>query len=184
MGRTATPSSKSSTENPSDHVLVGRVVKPHGLQGEVLVRVFSDNPARFAPGSQLFIGSAPENARAVRVDTSRADRDRLLVHLDGYLTLESAETLRDKLLFVPAGALGRLGEDEFWEHELVGMTVFHKDGTVLGEITEVLERAAQDLWSVHTVKGEVLFPAAKQLVVSVDVDGRTAVIDPPEGLFD
>lgn len=160
------------------------MVKPHGLQGEVLVRVFSDNPARFAPGSQLFIGFAPESARAVKVDTSRVDRDRLLMHLDGYLTLESAETLRDQLLFVPTDALGRLGEDEFWEHELVGMTVRRKDGTVLGQITGVLDRAAQDLWSVRTDKGEVLFPAAKQLVVSVDVNSRTAVIDPPEGLFD
>lgn len=160
------------------------MVKPHGLQGEVLVRVFSDNPSRFDPGSQLFIGPAPESARAVKVGSSRVDRDRLLLHLDGYLTLESAETLRDKFLFVPTDSLGKLGADEFWEHELVGMTVRHKDGRVLGEITEVLDRAAQDLWSVHTEKGEVLFPAAKQLVVSVDVDSGIAVIDPPEGLFD
>lgn len=150
----------------------------------MLVRVFSDNPARFASGSELFIGSAPDNVRVVKVESSRLNQARMLLHLDGYITLESAETLRDKLLFISADALGELGTDEFWEHELVGMTVRNKDGLVLGEITEVLDRAAQDLWSIHTARGDVLFPAAKQLVVSMDLESRTAMIDPPEGLFD
>lgn len=163
--------------------MVGRIVKPHGLKGEVLVRVLSDNPQRFDPGSELLVGRDPGSSRTMKVESSRTNQARMLVQLAGCFCLEEAETLREQLIFVPAGALGKLEEDEFYFHELMGLAVHHKDGTVLGEITDVLDRLAQDLWVIRTSTGEVLFPAAKPLVVSVDTKNRVVVIDPPEGLF-
>ncbi|MGQ0679059.1 MAG: ribosome maturation factor RimM [Actinomycetota bacterium] len=166
-------------------MLVGRVVKPHALRGEVLIKVFTDNPHRFDPGSWLLAGKQAESTRPVQVLSSRMIHDKLLVHFEGCPDTNCAETLRDQLLFVAEQELEELGEGQFWERDLIGLQVLHRDGAVLGEIAGVLEGAAQDLWSIRTPGGgEVLFPAARQLVVSVDLPTRKAVIDPPEGLFE
>lgn len=149
----------------------------------MLVKAFSDNPHRFDSGADLMVGADPRRSRPMQVELCRQSRGRLLVRFEGVEGIEQAEPLRGDLIFVPAGALGELGIDEFWEHQLVGLTVVHRDGTVLGEIAGVVGRAGQDLWTVRTAAGEVMFPAARQLVVSVDLEAGRAVIDPPEGLF-
>ena len=166
-------------------VLVGRVVKPHGLRGEVLIRSLSDNPDRFGVGSELLIGADAGSAEPAVVAASRNHKGALLVRFDGFSTMEDAETLRERLVFVQSWELDELeDEDAFWEHEVVGLEVRHRDGTRLGTVTEVLVRPAQDLWTVDTKSGEVLFPAAKELVVKLDLETRVVVVDPPEGLFE
>ncbi|CAN5834542.1 ribosome maturation factor RimM [soil metagenome] len=173
-----------ASEEESEFLLVGRVVKPHGLRGEVLIRVLSDNPSRFAAGAELLWGADRDSAEPVTVVLSRAHKGALLVFFEGIHRLEDAEPLRDRLLFVDASEVDDLeDEDAFWEHEVVGLEVLRTDGRVLGRVAEVFSRPAQDLWSVDTGSGEVLFPAAKELVVSVDLDAGKVVIDPPEGLF-
>lgn len=175
---------ESEPRSRPEFVLVGRVVKPHGLKGEVLIRAWSDNPARFDAGSELLLGPDPESGRPVIVRESRRHLGRLLVTLDGAASLEQAELLRGVLLFVPVSDLEELAADAFWEHQLVGMTVLHRCGATLGTVREVLDRPAQDLWSIETSSGTVLFPAASQLVISVDREAGVIVIDPPEGLFE
>jgi len=168
----------------SEFVLVGRVVKPHGLRGEVLVRSLTENPDRFAEGAELLVGPDLESAEPVVVAASRNHKDALLVFFDGFHSIEEAETLRNWLIFIDGSELGDLEDDDaFWEHEVVGLDVVHRDGRTLGKVQEVLARPAQDLWAIATASGEVLFPAAKELVVAVDLERRKVVIDPPEGLF-
>jgi 16S rRNA processing protein RimM len=108
----------------------------------------------------------------------------MLLHFEDSASLEDAELLRDLLIFVAKDALEELGEGEFWEHELVGLSVVRRDGRPLGTLAEVIDRPGQDLWSIQTITGDVLFPAAEALVISIDVEAGTIVIDPPEGLFD
>lgn len=173
-----------ASEEP-EFVLVGRVVKPHGLRGEVLVRALTENPERFSEGVELLLGPDLDSAVPVTVEASRHHKDALLVYFDGFHSIEEAERLRDWLVFVDASELGELpDEDAFWEHEVIGLEVVHRRGTALGRVREVFTRPAQDLWAVDTPAGEVLFPAAKELVVSVDLDAGRVVIDPPAGLFE
>jgi 16S rRNA processing protein RimM len=171
-------------EEDTEYLLVGRIVKPHGLRGEVLIRVLSDNPDRFAAGAELLWGADLDSAQPVTIVSSRDHKGALLVFFEGIHSLEEAEPLREWLLFVGASEIGELeDEDAFWEHQVIGLDVLHVNGTALGRVADVLARPAQDLWSIETASGEVLFPAAKELVVSVDLDAGKVVIDPPEGLF-
>ncbi|HEX2149401.1 MAG TPA: ribosome maturation factor RimM [Actinomycetota bacterium] len=171
-------------EEEAEYLLVGRIVKPHGLRGEVLVRGLSDNPGRFAAGAELEWGPDLDSAEPITVVSSRDHKGALLVFFEGIHSLEEAEPLRDWLLFVNASEVDDLeDEDAFWEHEVIGLDVVDTQGRTLGKVAEVMTRPAQDLWSIDTGSGEVLFPAAKELVVSVDLDAGKVVIDPPEGLF-
>jgi 16S rRNA processing protein RimM len=95
----------------------------------------------------------------------------------------AAETLRDRLIFVAPSALEALEEDAYWEHELVGLDVVDSHGLRLGHLTEVLSRPEQDLWKVETQSGPVLFPAAKELVLAVDLEAGEVVVNPPDGMF-
>ena len=164
-------------------LLVGEVVKPHGLRGEVAVKVFSDNPVRFAPRSELAMGLEPDKTVPTRVVASRQQAAGLLVCFEGCEDRNQAEALRGQLLFVFDQELHDLGPDAYWAHELVGSQVNSLQGAKLGWVSEVLERAGQDLFVVQTGSAEVLLPAAKDLIKSIDTKAKLVVADPPPGLF-
>ena len=96
---------------------------------------------------------------------------------------EDAEALRGEL-YVAADEARTLDDDEFWEHDLVGATVTLPDGTGVGVVSALEPGPGQDRLVVDTSRGERLIPLVGEIVVSVDIDARTVVIDPPEGLLD
>ena len=130
------------------------------------------------------VGKQPESSEPMDVATSRSHHGRMLLRFEQTSTLEEAEALRDRSIFVGTDSLDELAEDEFWEHELVGLAVVDTSGAVIGTLAEVIDRPAQDLWSISTPGGDVLFPAARELIVSVDTEKGEIVIDPPVGLFE
>jgi 16S rRNA processing protein RimM len=159
-------------------LLAGEVGKPHGLSGEVYVVPISDDPGRFDPGSNLL----RENGATLRIASSRAHGNRLLVRFEGITDRESAEALRGAL-YIRSDEVRELEEDEYWPHDLVGCVVADAGGNV-GHVVAVVPGAAQDLLRIETPNGERLVPLVHEIVRSVDTAGRRVVIDPPEGLLD
>ncbi|TMK53329.1 MAG: 16S rRNA processing protein RimM [Actinobacteria bacterium] len=160
-------------------------MRPHGIRGEVVVRSLSENPDRFQPGSRLLVGHDVDAAVEMVIGAVRPQRPgRLLVAFDGAPDRTAAEALRGRRIFARATALPELPDDVFWERDLVGLPVVDVEGAALGVISAVLSRTEQDLWEVQTPSGPVLLPAAKGIVVSVDLEGRRVTVDPPAGLFD
>lgn len=158
-------------------VVVGKVTKAHGLQGEVVVLVFSDNPERFEPGSSMFL----EDGREVHVRASRPNGGRLLVAFEGVGDRTAAEALRGLTLVVPRSFLPELPEGEFWPHQLEGCVVVTESGRTLGAITDVVANRANDLWvAVDESGAETMVPAIREVIVDVDVEaGRVLVRDIP-----
>lgn len=178
-----TPDSSQDPSSGPEYVAVGQITKPHGLRGEVQVKPLTENPQRFAPGSAMFVGADASSLAPISVSYSRPHQAGLRVRFDAVSDAAAAETLRGRFLFIPVGELGELREGEYWEHELVGLGVHHVDGTRIGTLAAVIDRPGQDLWSIDTSTGEVLFPAARELVREVNLEQRVVVIDPPAGLF-
>lgn len=158
-------------------VVVGKVTKAHGLSGEVVVLVFSDNPDRFEPGSSVFF----EDGREVLVRASRPNGGRLLVAFEGVGDRSAAEALRGRTLVVPRSFLPDLPDGEFWPHQLEGCVVVTESGRTLGAITDVVANPAQDLWvAVDDAGAEIMVPAIREVVVDVDIAaGRVLVRDIP-----
>jgi 16S rRNA processing protein RimM len=160
-------------------------MRPHGIRGEVVVRSLSENPARFQPGSHLLVGRDLDAVVEMAIRGVRPQHpDRLLVAFEKVADRTAAEALRGCRVFARASGLPALPDDVFWERDLVGLRVVDVDGADLGVIAGVLPRAEQDLWEVRTPGGTVLLPAAKGIVVSVDLGERRVTVDPPAGLFD
>ena len=168
-------------------LVVGRVVKAHGVTGEVVVEVRTDDPdLRFAPGSSLRgrpSRGGPESRYVV--ESARDHSGRLLVRLNGVADRNSAESLRGTVFLVDSEDLPPIEDpDEFYDHQLEGLQVVKTTGTAVGSVAEVLHTAAGELLSVRTGEGEVLVPFVSAIVTSVSLADGIIEIDPPEGLLD
>ena len=179
-------------------LLVGRVVKAHGISGELVVEIRTDDPAaRFASGSTLRAkgsrGLGPE--RSYVVDTVREHSGRLLVRLVGVATRDAADALRGSLFVVDSDDLPPIDEpDTYYDHQLEGLRVRTTAGQDVGVVAEVLHTAAGELLAVRRSRSgemgeatdatELLVPFVSAMVPLVSLDEGIIEIDPPEGLLD
>jgi 16S rRNA processing protein RimM len=171
-------------------LVVGRVVKAHGISGEIVVDVRTDDPGeRFAPGSSLRGKPGARNPGPERnyvVESAREHSGRLLVRLAGVVGRNAADELRGTLFLVDTADLPPIDEpDEFYDHQLEGLAVRTVDGVEVGVVSEVLHTSGGELLSVRTESGkEVLVPFVAEMVLSVSLADSLVEIDPPEGLLE
>jgi 16S rRNA processing protein RimM len=169
-------------------LVAGRVVKAHGITGEVVVEVRTDDPdVRFAPGATLRARpSRGGQEREYVIESAREHSGRLLVRLAGVGDRAAAEALRGHVFLVDTADLPPIDDpDEFYDHQLEGLRVVTTDGRLVGNVDEVLHTAAGELLSVTSETGaEVLVPFVSAIVTEVSLQSRTIEIDPPEGLLE
>ena len=159
---------------------VGRIVRAHGVRGEVAVLPLSTVESRFVEGARLACGD--RERQALTVCEVRPHGHRLLLRFEQVQDRSSAEALRGSYLFVPASDAPPLPEGEFWPHELVGCDVLTEQGRVLGTIREVTRTPANDIWAAEGKDGETLIPALKEVVSGVDIRGRRVIVRDLPGL--
>ncbi len=148
---------------------VGRITKPHGVRGDLLVALTTERTERLDPGSVLETDRGP-----LTVVSSSRHQDRWIVQFEGFTDRAQVETWRGVVL--RAEPIDD-GEDVLWVHELVGRPVVLLDGTAVGVITEVESNPASDLLVLDS-------GALVPLVFVIATDDAGVTIDPPEGLFD
>jgi 16S rRNA processing protein RimM len=166
---------------------VGRIVRAHGIRGEVTVDVRTDDPGeRFAGGRVL--ATDPPEAGPLTVASARWHSGRLLVAFAGIEDRDQAELLRGTWLTVDSAEVpGSAGPDEFHDQELIGLRVVTTGGEPVGAVTDVRHHG-QDLLVIEPAAGqepgELLVPFVAAIAVEVDVAAGRLVIDPPPGLLD
>jgi 16S rRNA processing protein RimM len=169
-------------------LVVGRVVRAHGITGEVVVEIRTDDPDdRFAAGTTL--RAKPPRGAAERgyvVDSVRDHGGRLLVRLSGVCDRGAADALRGTVFLVDAADLPPIEDpDEYYDHQLEGLHVVTVGGSRVGTVAEVLHTAAGELLAIRAEAGaEVLVPFVSAIVTSVSLPEATIVIDPPDGLLE
>lgn len=168
-------------------IVVGRVVRAHGVRGEAVVEPRTDFvDERFAAGVALTARKRDCGERRLVVSAARSHGGRLLVCFDGVASRDDVEQLRGVLLTVDADNL-ELPEDpdEFHDRQLEGLSVVSVDGTELGTVRHVVHVPASELLAVYTPDHrEVLVPFASAIVPEVDLNAGRVVVDPPDGLFE
>ncbi|MGH2706124.1 MAG: ribosome maturation factor RimM [Actinomycetota bacterium] len=163
--------------------MVGEILRPHGVRGEVAIKTHTENPERFAVGARLLVGTDPGEAAAMEVASSRGGR-RPIVRFAGVEDRNAAEGLRGRLVFVAAAEMPAPGQDAYWPHQLAGLTVADAAGRPLGTLTGVVPGSEHDLWEVDTGHGVVRVPAVREIVRSVDLEAGVVTVEPPVGLFE
>jgi 16S rRNA processing protein RimM len=179
---------RSSQSNPlpaalPDLVDVGRVLRPHGVRGEVLIESWSEHQARFAPGASLLAGG-----RALALVSSRPHQGRLLARFEGIEDRDQAESLRDAVLQVPRQQVPPATPGAYYHFELVGCTVEDRRRGPLGLVESVVEDGGGVLLRVRVAgAGEspaLLLPFVAAFLVVVDVAARRIEVELPEGLIE
>lgn len=169
-------------------LIVGRVVKAHGITGELVVDVRTDDPdIRFAPGSRLRAKKPrdPGPERSFVVEGARPHGAGLLVRLAGVTDRDGADALRGSLFVIDSDELPPIDEpDTYYDHQLEGLAVRTTTGQEIGVVAEVLHTAGGELLAVKRDSGELLVPFVSAIVTSVSLNEGTLEIEPPDGLLD
>jgi 16S rRNA processing protein RimM len=164
----------------SQDIVIGKIVGPFGIVGEVKVLVLTDFPERFAAGGLIRMRSADGKTRTVRIARSREQRPGFVLKLDGIDTRSDAEALRNTEFVIAPEEVAELDEGSFYVFDLIGLKVTSEDGRECGEVTEVLQGGANDVYVTST---GLLIPALKHVVSKIDLDKREMIIRPVPGLL-
>ena len=168
-------------------LIIGRVAKAHGVTGELVVDVRTDDPElRFAPGAILRAKASDHRERNYVVAAVRPHGNRLLLRLEGVAGRDAADAMRGSLFVIDSEDLPPIEEpDTFYDHQLEGLLVRTTAGRDVGTVTEVLHTAAGELLAVDRADAdELLVPFVSAIVTSVSLVSGIVEIDPPEGLLE
>jgi 16S rRNA processing protein RimM len=168
-------------------LVLGRILRPHGVRGEMLLQIITQFPERIADLGTVFIGTDPHDpasAAPFAVASTRQHRGQLLIRLDGIADRNEAELCRNKLLMVALDDAVPLAEDEYYQFQVIGAEVVTADGESLGQIDEILETGANDVFVVRGgLYGEVLIPDIDDVILDVDIEHQIVTINPLPGLL-
>jgi len=168
------------------YLVVGEVVKPHGIRGEVSVKLATDRPeVRFAVGARLLLGLDEESLEPVEVAGARPFKNGYLVKFESVTDRSQAEAIRGWLLFVGVEDLPPAEDGAFYHHELVGLPVMDEGGAELGRIHGVQNLGPYDLLEVRRGDGGSFFlPLVDRFVIAVDLEAGRLLVRLPDGLLD
>lgn len=159
-----------------------KIRKPHALHGEVSVEMLSDFPEQVSEGDTLFIG---ESHTQIILHSIRKTGKTYLVAFKDHASRDSVERLRNEIIYILSDALPELDEDEYYHHDLIGMTVYDMSKILIGVITEIITTGANDVYVVTsegTEKREILLPAIKSVIREVDLESHCVFVEMPEWL--
>jgi 16S rRNA processing protein RimM len=165
-------------------VLVGRIARPHGLRGQVVVNPETDFvEERFRPGERLWTRTGGREA-ALTIASARVQNGRPVIAFEGMSRLEDVEALAGLELRVPEDTLRSLEPGRYYEHQLVGCIVETVGGIVLGPVVRVEGGPGGSRLAVDRTGEEVLIPLAVEICVDIDVAAGRIRVEAPEGLLD
>lgn len=157
---------------------MGRVLRPHGLKGELRVASFSPTARNLQRGRPVYL----DGQRRI-VQAARFDRDAWIVQLRGVASRNDAEPYRGELLEAADNDVLRDDDESYFVHEIVGLRVVTEDGRELGRVSQVLDTGANDVYVVGEGRSEVLIPAIGEVVKAIDIAGGVIVVAPLEGML-
>jgi len=162
-------------------LVVGKLRKPHGLRGEILMEVITDFPERICPGVMVFVG---EEHRLLKIRSCREHGKLLLVAFEGFDDREAVGVWRNHLIYVNASDRPPLPEGDYYQHQIIGLHVVTDEGMALGELSQVLETGANDVYLIRSQSGsEVLLPAIDDVILSVDLERKEILVHLLPGLL-
>lgn len=173
------PQPQPQLEPREGYLALGKILRAHGLRGELRVEPFTPGAPNLQRGKRVAIAG-----RDYRVVMARFDRQAWILELSGLADRNAAEALRGLLVEAPEGDVPRDDSDSYFFHELIGLRVVSDDGEALGVLAEIIDTGANDVWVARGPRGEVLFPARAEVVEEVDLAAGVVRVRLLEGLVE
>jgi 16S rRNA processing protein RimM len=174
------------TQPEPRYLAIGRILRPHGVHGELRAEILTDYPDRLQTLARysrtLYVGKAHQPFTLTGV---RLHQDAMLLTFKECTTRDEADALRGALVEIPLEDAVPLEEGEYYHFQLIGMQVETEEGDALGDIVDVFTApGANDVFVVHGSRGEILIPAIEDVIINLDVKTGRVLIRPLPGLLD
>lgn len=174
------------TSPQPEYLLLGEVLRPHGIKGELRMKMLTEYPERIIKLERVFLGREPNNPTAgtAEVESLRMNQGYGLIKFKGVDDRDKAERYRELYVMVHIDEAVPLEEGEYYLFQIIGVTVKLTNGEVLGTITDILETGANDVYVVDSpTYGEVLIPVTDQTIISSDIDAREVIVELLDGML-
>lgn len=174
-------------ETPS-HLVLARVMRPHGVRGELSLQIITDFPERLRTLETVYLSiheDAHADLTAYRIEGARPQKEKTwLLRLEGITDRDQAETLRNRYVFVSLADAVPLDEGEVYLFQVMGIRVVTVQGVELGKVIEFIETGANDVYVVQgAAYGEVLIPAIPGVILKIDAEAGVMTVNLPPGLL-
>jgi 16S rRNA processing protein RimM len=168
---------------------VGAITQTHGINGEVKVFPTTNDVRRFKKLKEVILDTGKEKI-TLEIEGVKFFKNLAILKFKGFDNINDIEKYKGKSLYVTRENAVKLGRDEYFIADLIGLKVYDEDDNYLGELTNVIETGANDVYEVKFANGtehggkEVLFPAIKQCILDVDMENRKMKVHIMPGLLD
>lgn len=159
---------------------IGILRKPHGVEGEMKIEIWTDFPERLKKGGVVYIG---DHKKEFFIDSFKGKKGGYLVQLVGINDPESCKFVVNKIVYISSRDRPDLGKNQYYHHQIIGLEVHTQDDTYLGKIKEIIRTGSNDVYVVHKTgndKGEILIPAIPSVIINIDLSGKKMIVDPPQ----
>jgi 16S rRNA processing protein RimM len=178
-------SDRRNPELGDDLVMIGEIVKPHGLRGEVKVYSYSEQPENFRHYKEVVLQEPAESGTEIyKIIKSRVQGKFTIVQLEGVATRETAEALKGSMVCIKKIDFPKLDPDEYYWHHLIGLQVFTDGGRKLGEVASLFSTNAHDVMVITGEEREYLIPVNEEIIKEIDDRKGKLLITPPPGLLE
>jgi 16S rRNA processing protein RimM len=160
-------------------IAVGRVLRPHGVRGELLLSSLTDFPEHLRQVEVVYLGEAAEPHPVAAV---RQHRDQLILRLAGCADREQADAFRGQLVQVRPQAAAPLPPGRYYHHQIIGLEVVTDAGETLGQVAEIITTGANDVYVVRGEAGEILLPAIRSVILEISLDQQRLTVHLLDGL--
>lgn len=163
-----------------EKINIGKIVNVVGLKGEVKVYNYSDSVDAYVETPEVYVGD-----KLTKIEKVRLQKNMVVLKLEGINDRDAAEKARGKLIYITEEDLPELDEGEFYIRDLIGMAVFEENGNKIGEVSDVIQNSAQDIFEIETAENKkVLIPRVDEFILDIDADNREIKVRLIEGLLD
>ena len=177
-----TKNAPGSPDGEPVYLTVGYLRRPHGVQGEIVMDLHTDFPERLKRGRRLLVS---EEHKSLTVESVREHQRGVLIKFNGIDTPEEAGLFRNQWVYVQSTEVPSLPEGKLYQHELFGFNVLDENDNSLGELAEILETGANDVYVVKNAsERELLLPAIPSVILEIDAVHRFMRVHLLEGLID
>ena len=165
-------------------LIIGKVLKPHGIGGKVKVLNYTDSPDIFYEADKLYLKEKNGTVTILHINGVSSHKGNVLLGADEIGSVERAEEIRNCYILAEKTSLKKLPDGEYYQYELIGLDVFLVSGENLGKIEEILPTGSNDVLIVRKGPKEHLVPALKDVIKEMDFEKRKMFIEPIDGMIE
>ena len=164
-------------------IAYGKILKPHGLKGEVKVFPYSGDSGNFKNFTELHLSSSQGTSHKYKISKKRFQKNLIIVSLEGIDNIEKAEQLKGLTVYIDSKELPAKEIDEYYWFELIGLEVFSTDDKLLGQVINIIDNTAQPVLVINNGSYEFMVPFIEKFVKEIDIKSSRIIIEPIEGLI-